>query len=131
MPEIDLSVTISAIIAVAAIISPILTTLINNSHQMKMKKIEMKEKQYERTVEYQRNILQSYLKASGRCLGCPDDEALKEYHESYFLALMYVSDDVRDKMIVINHYIDTSRYERSTSAIESLIPLIEKQLQSL
>lgn len=42
----DLSITISAIIAVAAIISPILTAVINNVHQRNMKKLELKEKHY-------------------------------------------------------------------------------------
>lgn len=36
-PEIDMSITITSVIAVAAIISPILTAIINNRYLLKMK----------------------------------------------------------------------------------------------
>ncbi len=41
--QIDLSLTITSIIALCAIISPIITTAINNHHQSAMKKIEFYE----------------------------------------------------------------------------------------
>lgn len=41
--NIDLNLTITGIIALCAILSPILTTLINNHHQSKMKKVEIYE----------------------------------------------------------------------------------------
>lgn len=58
----DLSITISAIIAVAAIISPILTAVINNVHQRNMKKLELKEKHYSQTASYQKEIFENYLR---------------------------------------------------------------------
>ena len=41
--QIDLSLTITSIIALCAIISPIITTALNNHHQSVMKKIEFYE----------------------------------------------------------------------------------------
>lgn len=38
--KLDLTVTITAILGIAAIISPIATALINNHHQLKLKKLE-------------------------------------------------------------------------------------------
>jgi len=49
MPEISLSFTITAIIALCALISPIATTLLNNRHQLKIKELELKQKHYEVT----------------------------------------------------------------------------------
>lgn len=40
MPKVDLTVTISVIIAICAIISPIITTLLNNHHICKMRKLD-------------------------------------------------------------------------------------------
>lgn len=55
----DLSITISAIIAVAAIIFPILTAVINNVHQRNMKKLELKEKHYSQTASYKKKSLKT------------------------------------------------------------------------
>ena len=44
MPKIELTITISVILALAAIISPIFTAIINNRYQLKLKKLELKQK---------------------------------------------------------------------------------------
>ena len=41
MPNIDLTVTVSVIIALCAIISPILTAIINNCHHTKIKNLKL------------------------------------------------------------------------------------------
>ena len=50
MPEIDLTISISVILAVCAIISPIATTLINNRYQLKLKDLEYQQKEKEDSV---------------------------------------------------------------------------------
>ena len=40
MPKVDLTVTISVIIAICAIISPIITTILNNRHLYKIRKLD-------------------------------------------------------------------------------------------
>lgn len=51
MPEIELSFTITAVIALVALVSPILVALINNSHHSKIRKMElqkqMEQKQFD------------------------------------------------------------------------------------
>lgn len=49
--QIDLNLTITAIIALAAIISPVITTLINNIHQSKQQSIQIYEKSKQQTLE--------------------------------------------------------------------------------
>lgn len=86
MPKIDLTVTVSIIIALCAIISPILTAIINNHHQLKLRKLELREKQYENTIVYQRSIFENYLRASGKCITHANPDALREYGEYYLIA---------------------------------------------
>lgn len=43
MPKVDLTVTISVILGCAAIISPILTSMINNLHNSKIKQLELEQ----------------------------------------------------------------------------------------
>ncbi len=61
MPQIDMTITISVIVALAAIVSPILTAIINNRYQLKLKKLELKQKEYEQTVLYKRKIFENSL----------------------------------------------------------------------
>lgn len=50
--KLDLTVTITAILGIAAIISPIATALINNRHQLKLKKLEYQQKEKESSYFY-------------------------------------------------------------------------------
>ena len=56
MPKIDITITISVIVALCAIISPILTAFINNTHQLRLKKIDLAQKELESTVMHKRAI---------------------------------------------------------------------------
>lgn len=131
MPKFDLSITISAIIAIAAVVSPILTTLINNHHQARLRKIELKQKHFEETVIYQRKIFENYLRAAGRCAGYNDGKASQDYHESYFLAFMYVPDTFKPQMQEINQYFYRGDLEAANIKLEQLIPNLQAYMKSL
>lgn len=102
MPKIDLTITISVIVALAAIISPILTAIINNRHQLKLKKIEASAKEYERSILYKRKILESYLKHAGNCIVHSNHDSLHKYGKYYLQALLYVPESLAVKMISAN-----------------------------
>ena len=50
--SVDLTLTVSVILGLSAIISPILVALINNHHQYKMKKLEYKQKEHEENINF-------------------------------------------------------------------------------
>ena len=77
--KLDLTVTITAILGIAAIISPIATALINNHHQLKLKKLEYQHQEKESTFFYKRGIYEDYLKYAGKCITLPDHDSLQEY----------------------------------------------------
>jgi len=52
-PNLDLSISIAVIIALTALISPIIVALINNKHQYKMKKMEYEENEKAKLLEIQ------------------------------------------------------------------------------
>ena len=60
--ELDLTITVTAILGIAAIISPIATAIINNLYQIKLKKLEMKQQKLEKTTYYIRSIFENYLR---------------------------------------------------------------------
>lgn len=129
----DLSITISAIIAIAAIISPILTAVINNIHQKNMKKLELKEKHYEETVSYQKEIFENYLSKTGNYIGSTftSVNALMEYDDAYLVALLYAPNDLQILMKKANDIIRLRKVPPALSAFEELIPKIQEHIQKL
>lgn len=131
MPKIDLSITISVILALAAIISPIFTAIINNHYQLKLKRIDLDQQHIENTIMYKRKIFESYLKFAGRCIKFSDHDAKKEYGEYYFLALTYAPDDIRNLMIEINSLMESSDFYLATQSLEKLTPMIRAMLKTM
>lgn len=127
--HVDLTITISAILGATAVISPILTAIINNHYAMKLKRIELQHQMYENTSIHNRAFYENYLRNAGRCvLGC-DAEAFKDYGESYFLALMLSSDPLREEMIKANALIAQNDYENATKVIENITPVLRANTQ--
>lgn len=124
MPKIDISITISVIVALCAIISPILTTIINNRYQMKIKKLETKQHYFEDNIVRKRTIFENYLKAASRCAIYAKIEAISEYGECYIPALIYAPSDIRTDMINIHNLMINHKWEKAIPLIEELTPKI-------
>nr|WP_300821894.1 hypothetical protein [uncultured Acetatifactor sp.] len=120
MPEFDLTISISVIVALCAIISPILTSIINNRYQIKLKCMELSKQEYRDSILYQRNIYENYLKYAGRCIYHADNNAKKDYGEYYYSALMYAPPDIRSDMLEANKLMSENRYDEASVLIEGL-----------
>lgn len=118
--KIDLTITISVIIALCAIISPVLTALINNHHQSKLKALELKQQNFRNTILYQRDVYENYLKHAGRCIYFADPDALKDYGEYYYAALMYAPPDLQSDMIKANELMLKDDFDNASVLIEKL-----------
>lgn len=121
---------VTAVIAVAAIFSPIITAAINNIFQLFMKLMDNKEKNRERTTDYKRKIIESYLRSIGQYINSCSMAKANDYKETYLLALMYVPKTIREKMIHIDNLLNTDEDE-AQKMVEQLIPEIEQLLGKL
>ena len=129
--QFDLTITVTAILGISAIISPIATAIINNLFQLKAKKLEMKQKHLEKTTYYVRSIFENYLRHAGRCINNADRDARKDYGEYYFLALVYAPDNISTAMMEINNEICNCDYQSATFHLEELKSEISKLFQKL
>lgn len=98
MPSLDLSFTITAIIAVCALVSPIVTTVINNHHQKAMKRLEYEEQEKQRRIERQREIYEGYFQAAGACIQYANPDSLLEFGRHSAQLLYYAPDDLIDEI---------------------------------
>ncbi len=131
MPQIELTITISVILALAAIISPIFTTIINNRYQLKIRKLEVKQKEYEQSILYERNIFENYLRYLNDVFQNPTKESLSGYAQYYPLASMYLPPNVREKLSAVNHKLGQSAYANIVDEIDEIIICISAELQKL
>ena len=120
MPKIDLTISISVIVALCAIISPLLTAIINNHHQAKIRRMEDLQQEYRDTVLHHRNVYENYLKYAGRCIYYADRDALKDYGEYYYSALIYAPPDIQTDMIQANKLMLEDNYDEASVLIEAL-----------
>lgn len=121
-PEIDMSITITSVIAVTAIISPILTAIINNRYLLKMKKLELEQHHFEQTSLHKRQIFENYLKYAGQTSSFSSKISFPEYSNAYLSALMYVTPDLRKEMIEIHEILSSNYPFHATGRLEQLTP---------
>lgn len=131
MPKIDLSITISVIIAICAIISPIITTLLNNHHLYKMRKLDDEAELRKSSYFFKRGIYEDYLRYTSQYIASRSRENLCKYAEIYGLALIYFPDELRDKIIDLHTDIMNPLCEFDLAKFDALAPLIRIQLQKM
>jgi hypothetical protein len=131
LPKLDLSFTITAIVALISLISPIITTLLNNRHQLKIRKLELAQKHNENTVLYMRNIFENYVSALSKVSSYATVESITEYGKYYSLAYMYLPENLQSEMSKINKLVIARDYDNIAPLLEDLIPKIYKVLQTM
>lgn len=129
--ELDLTITISVILALSAIISPIATTIINNCHQTKIKKLELRQAEYEHNVLYRCKIFENYTKSLHDACQTSTPVALSEYAKCYSLAFMYLPDNIRQKMSCVNSLISRLEFELALSSTDEIIKDVSAYTESL
>lgn len=127
----DPTITLSVVIALCAIISPILTTVLNNAHQTKIKKMEMKQQIYRDTVIKKRTVFEDYLRYTGAFIRSYNAETAKDYGNAYGLALMYAPPQIQSHISSINSLLFNEEHQAASTQLEELAPMIHTMLQNM
>jgi hypothetical protein len=131
MLKVDLTITISIIITICAIISPIITTLLNNHHLYKMKKLEVKLDAEKSAYFYKRGVYEDYLKYTGQYIIVRDTDTSLKYGSIYPLALIYFPTNLVNEIININYEINELRWDTAMDCLNTIAPIIREILQSM
>lgn len=76
-------------------------------------------------------IFESYLRASGKCIGRSNADALREYGEYYLVALMYAPKDIKEKMMDAHSLMMAHQWSEASKCYEKLAPMIHTMLQKM
>lgn len=129
--KIDSTITITVVIAISAIISPIITTLLNNHHLYKMRKLDDETNLRKESYFYRRGIFEDYMRYTGQCIAHATSESLERYGAIYALALIYFPNELLDKIIDINADISKYSWDKALVKLNELSPAIRTQLEKL
>ncbi len=141
--ELNLTITISVIIALIALISPVAVAIINNRYHMKLRKLEL---QHEITVKqmdvYYSDKKQAYdrfLKIAGAYRLCPTPTNLGELQSAAYSAVLFCNQEnkanIQSFIKAANEELDQSfsieKRRKYSEALFSLSSLLNDELINL
>ena len=112
----DLTITISVIVALSAIISPIIVAFINNNYQLKIKRLES----YDIA---KRNVFEQFSKAVGTYISYPDTRNKIDLGNAAYGLLPYFKID----LYLFDNILNKSEKEISDD-IYTIIKMLREQL---
>ena len=108
------SVLITIAVAIAAIVSPAVTTCMNNKHAEKMFKLEF-------YVKHRAEILERYLRNVGALIATEGHiTAREEYLRSYGEVFLYLPEDLHQSAKTLDSLLDNHEYRNARIVFSSL-----------
>lgn len=131
--KIELTFTITAIIALCSTISPILTAIVNNRYLRKIKELELRHEAYKESLFYKREIYEEYLRQASSLIATGAEDARLAYSKVYPLVLAYSPEETHSELIELNnqlmHITGTNR-DKSIECLNNITPKIKKIIES-
>lgn len=123
MPKIDLSLTITGIIAICAIVSPIAVAIVNNIYALKVKKMEIR-------VNSQAKALENYLLAVGNIIDGHSRQVSCDYEACKCIAYAYAPKSAWPEMDKLDKFIKEGKFDdarKSMTAVGKAFSKVAKQ----
>ena len=128
----DWSGLVAMVVAICALISPILTAIFNNWHQRKMKQMEYDHQEREDQLKREREIYEGYIRAAGAAIQSGTHENLGEFGSHSALAMYYAPKELQADMLSLERLVKrTSTGQDLLSMKVELLNIIVIQLRDL
>ena len=79
---------------IGTVFGPIITALITNHHQLKLRELEIKQRNIDSYTEKRSKAIETFLANTGRCLVFNDRESVRACGESFHNVYPYVPQDL-------------------------------------
>ena len=113
------TVIIALITALAAIISPVITAIVNNHTSLKMKKIEEKENRLKNINFHERETLEKALSGIGILMSYKDADSIKESCKNILTAVAYVDNETGELLrTLVGSAMDYEQIDKAVSAAQ-------------
>lgn len=123
--------TVTIVIAICAILSPILVAIINNWYHFKLKKLEVQQQRKKETTAFIQSVYEHYLQSAGRCITDCTSEAEQRYGEHYLIAFIYFPSEFHDSLKNINSAICNGDFTTATKLLEELSVALARPMKDI
>lgn len=120
MVSVDLTVTISVILGLAAVVVPTLGTIISCRVQWKIKREEMREDRRRYEQRQISDIYDTYAIAAGACVYNRSKEALADFSAASAKAMMYAPKEIVPKMRELANRLDSADYNSAKGLVSEI-----------
>lgn len=124
----ETTIVIALITALAAIVSPLITAIINNRSAIRIKELESNQERLKSIDLHEREVLENALSGLGNLMSYADAENFQESCRRVLMAVAYVDNSTADKLIRIVHSIRESKSDLSTEDYSSLCAEIKREI---
>lgn len=120
--SVDLTITVSIIIALCAIVSPIIVAIINNRHNIKIRYIDI-------ANDYKMKAFEKYLDDVRKLTSSDNENLIYIYNQSFSSAMLYASSNTLQFMFEIDSLISSRKIDTiDSNKIIKLCKLLQKDL---
>lgn len=112
---------------IGASVGPLLTAWLNNRHQLKLRKLDIQEKQIAEYSEHQRFAIENFLSSTSKYLSDCQCQNIEVCGEHFFQVYSYVPKDLWNDLNSLYSYI----CEDKTSEARSLFLTLSNQLADI
>lgn len=123
--------TVTIVIAICAILSPILVAVINNWYNFKLKKLEAQQQKEKETTAFIQSVYEHYLQSAGRCIASCTRETEQQYGEHYSIAFIYFPSEFHDSLKNINSAIRDGDWDTATKLLEELAIALSRPMKDI
>lgn len=94
----ETTVIVALVTAIAAIISPVITSIINNQNNIKIRKMEIELERIKNIDLHERKVIEKALAGIGILMSYKDEDSIKEACKSILTAVAYVDTETGNKL---------------------------------
>lgn len=130
--KINNEVDLALIVALIALISPLLTSLINVLYQLWIRHLDKKDKIKKEKIKPIEEVFIGYLSALGKLVSKGTAENLTEYGKYFPLVLLYVPENKRYFLLDLDADILVDRHLKNVNTkYNQIIEIIQEELDKL
>ena len=124
----ETTLVIALITAIAAIVAPVITAIINNHNSIKIKTIEQESERLKNIDLHERAVLENALSGLGSLMSYADASRFQESCRNILMAVAYVDRTTSEKLISLVHSCLESRKEISVELYTELCLDIKNEI---
>lgn len=121
-------ITLALTLAIS-IISPVISTYLSNKFQLKIREYEKSDKEIEQHYLEKREILQGFIRNTGKLLNRRDTDTLKDYGEHFYLVYTYLPKEHWNKIDLLHQHIQNTDFAAAQTSLLEISKIIAELLE--